>query len=81
MAGLLAAEDVDICVAGLHQPGPVFTSSASTDADLHLRTLSSDAELHFRNLHYTLPRGAYIVIPQQSSPPASRRVRQVVNNI
>jgi len=29
---------------------------------------SSSGELHFRNLHYTLPRGAYIVIPHQQTP-------------
>ena len=29
-------------------------------------SLAVAGELQFRNLHYTLPRGAYIVIPQHT---------------
>jgi len=47
------------------------------DPDFNIETIPStmsvfapipSGELHFRNLHYTLPRGAYIVIPHQQSP-------------
>ena len=48
----LVPEDLDFTVESLGAPGSLSLAGAGA------------AELHFRNLHYTLPRGAYIVIPQ-----------------
>lgn len=53
----LVPEDLDFTVESLGAPGSLSLAGAGA------------AELHFRNLHYTLPRGAYIVIPQHSQAP------------
>ena len=53
----LVPEDLDFTVESLGAPGSLSLGGAGA------------AELHFRNLHYTLPRGAYIVIPQHSQAP------------
>ena len=54
VAGLVP-EDLDFTVETLRAPASFSLAGAGA------------TELHFRNLHYTLPRGAYILIPQHNS--------------
>ena len=42
-------------------------------------SLAVAGELQFRNLHYTLPRGAYIVIPQHTQHDGPRLLIYILN--